>query len=292
MVREVIKFLGLDKTHFKKQTRFIDATLGNGGHTLEIVKKGGEVLGIEADPEMLKIARNRLNEACPGFEEKQSFKLIQGNFKDIDKIAKDNDFLNVSGVIFDLGVTNLHLTGETRGFSFRDLESKLDMRLDPNSQGVSAYELINLLREDQLTQLFVRVMRFSDAKKLATRIVETRAQQKIETVKDFLECLRGISKKEDLHYATLPFLALRIAVNSEIENLKEALPKAHELLESGGKLIVISFHSLEDDLVKAFFNSKRNEAEILTENYLKPSLLEVEKNPRARSARLRVLLKK
>lgn len=294
MTREVIDYLNVKnakETHIKKQARFIDATLGTAGHSVEIIKNGGFVVGIEMDPTMLEIARNRLIAACPGFEGKECFKLIRGNFKDLKEIAQKEELEKVSGIVFDLGVTNLHLTGKTRGFSFREEDAKLDLRLNPKTQGVTGEQIINLLREDQLTTLFSQVMNFRSSKEVAARIVKARIEKRIETVGDFLSALEGTRGKERLHFATLPFLALRMAVNSEIENLKEALPSAFDLLESGGRLVVISFHSKEDLVVEDFFKSKRFEAKILTENYLKPSLQEVQANPRARSARFRVLEK-
>lgn len=119
MTREVIDYLNVKnakETHIKKQARFIDATLGTAGHSVEIIKNGGFVVGIEMDPTMLEIARNRLIAACPGFEGKECFKLIRGNFKDLKEIAQKEELEKVSGIVFDLGVTNLHLTGKTRGF--------------------------------------------------------------------------------------------------------------------------------------------------------------------------------
>jgi 16S rRNA (cytosine1402-N4)-methyltransferase len=165
-----------------------------------------------------------------------------------------------------------------RGFSFSDPEASLDMRLDPSTQGIKASDLLNALREDQLTDLFETTMEKGAAGWLARRVLDKRP---IATVENFLEACQGLRGKPGLNSATLPFLALRIAVNSELDNLRVVLPKAYELLEEGGKLIVISFHSGEDRVVKNFISGM----------LVKPSEEEIEKNPRARSAKMRVITK-
>lgn len=272
MVREILEAL-----HIKKGFKYIDATLGTGGHSLEILKLGGQILGIEKDPSILEIAKERLK-AYP------TPKLVLGDFVNIDRIAKEFGFDKVSAVLFDLGVSNLHLTDSTRGFSFQNPNSPLDMRIDPDVQGVKASDLVNALDKTQLTNLFARVMKYPDAKLLASRIIKTRP---LTTVGDFLLVLNSqwlMFKKKKLHPATLPMLALRIAVNNELENLEEALPKAYKLIEKGGTLAVISFHSKEDALVKRFFGMRGK--------LILPSSHEIAKNPSARSAKLRVLTRK
>lgn len=273
MIREVIEAL-----HIQKGKKYIDATVGTAGHAIEIGKRGGFVLGIDMDETMLGVARRRLSQACP-----TSFRLIRGNFKDIDKVAKDVGMDSVSGILFDLGVSNIHLTDPTRGFSFENPDAPLDMRIDSKTQGVVGSDLLNALRKDQLIELFEVTMESGSARWLARRTVEARELGPIRTVGDFLVVCQGLRAKPGLNPATLPFLALRIATNSELENLAEALPKAYELLEDGGKLVVISFHSGEDRIVKRFFKQ--------TEKPLFPSEEEVNKNPRARSAKMRVLTK-
>ena len=265
MVREAVEQL-----HIKTGSKYIDATLGNGGHTLEITKAGGIVLGIEADPEMLKIAESRLGDKA---------KLVLGNFKNIDTIATENGFDKVSGILFDLGVTNIHLTNDSRGFSFSNPNLQLDMRLNPEGQGVKASDLLNALREDQLIQLFETTLDSGSSRWLARRVI---LERPIETVGDFLKVCEGLKSKQGLNPATLPFLAVRISVNSELDNLKEVLPKAYELLESGGRLVVISFHSGEDRLAKEFMKGE----------LILPKGEEISKNPRARSAKMRVYEKK
>ena len=281
LLKEVIDFL-----HIKRALEYIDATLGTGGHSLEIIKRGGRVLGIDADESMLEIARKRL-------EGKGDFKLVHGNFKDIAKIAEANGFGKVNGILFDLGVSNVHFKTRGRGFSFIDESSPLDMRLDPENQRVTAADLVNALREDQLEEMFGQAMPRHEAAKLAGKVVESRVETRIETVADFLRTSSFLRRKGKLNPATKAFLAMRIAVNLELKNLEEALPGAFGLLASGGSLLVISFHSLEDRLVKNFFKEKKasGEARIKTKKPLVPSEEEVKINPKSRSARLRVLIK-
>lgn len=280
MVREVIEAL-----HINKGSLYVDATVSTGGHAVEIVRRGGKVLGIDMDPQMLKVAERRLE----GVIARPSFKLVHGNFKDIDVLAKENGFDKVSGILFDLGVSNIHLTSPNRGFSFENPDAPLDMRIDSTTQGVTGADLLTALRKDQLIDLFRITMEPGSARWLVNRLIEERERISIKTVGDFLRISQGLRGKPGLNPATLPFLALRIAVNSELENLAEALPKAYELLLPSGRLVVISFHSGEDAIVKRFF--KESPRRILTEKPILPEEGEVEKNPRARSAKMRVLEK-
>ncbi len=286
MVDEVLEFFSL-LAPLKKQARLIDATVGSGGHALEIAKAGAEILGIDADAEMLEIARSRLKKACP-----TRYRLVHGNFRNIDQIARDNGFLKVEGILFDLGVASQHFASARRGFSFSEKSAPLDMRLDAESQAVTAADLLNLLSESQLRKLFEATMTSQRASRLARAVASARNLKPIKKVGDFLEIVSQLGKaKSRLHPATLPFLALRMAVNSELENLKEALPKAFGLLKTRGRLIVISFHSGEDVIVKNFFRNleKQGKARILTKKPVLPKQEEVERNIRARSAKLRVL---
>jgi 16S rRNA (cytosine1402-N4)-methyltransferase len=283
LVEEVIEAL-----HIEKGGKYVDCTLGNGGHTLEILKRGGRILGIELDPKMLEIAEKRLKDAAV-----TGFKLVNGNFTEIDKFAKENDWEKVDGILFDLGVTNLHLKDLERGFSFGNELAELDMRLNPESQGVKASDLLNILREDQLRTLFEVTLEPGAARWITGRAIHSREEKPIVTVGDFLEISKGLKiGKSGLNEATLPFLALRIAVNSELTNLEEVLPKAFDLLGLGGRLVVISFHSGEDAIVKNFFKKKKIEgAKIIT---IKPVIAdtgEISTNRRARSAKMRILEK-
>ncbi|MBU0998565.1 16S rRNA (cytosine(1402)-N(4))-methyltransferase RsmH [Patescibacteria group bacterium] len=278
------EILDLVEENISTNSKIIDATLATGGHTEEFLKKGWKVLGIEVDNLMLEIAKERL------FSQKNVL-LLKGNFKDIDQISKINNFLDSDVILFDLGVSNLQLTSNKRGFSFSNPNADLDMRIDPISQEVKAKDLLNILREDQLKEIFSKVMNYNLSKKIVREIIRYREQKKIETVADFNQICEVLPKKESLNKATLAYLALRIAVNSELENLSEALPKAFEILKEGGILLIISFHSGEDRVVKQYFRSlsKKGFAQIF--EVVRPESSEIVKNPRSRSAKLRCLKK-
>lgn len=279
----------LEALHIEKGKKYIDATLGNGGHTLEILKKGGKVLGIEMDPKMLSIANERLK-----IEEKRgNCKLVQGNFVDIEKLADENGWTDIDGILFDLGVTNKHLKSETRGFSFSNHNAPLDMRINPEVQGVKGSDLLNVLREDQLRELFEITLDPGAAKWITGRVLHSRVAKPIETVGDLLEISEGLKTgKTGLNEATLPFLAVRIAVNSELSNIEEVLPKAFDLLSEGGRLVVITFHSKEDVLVKNFFKEMSLKgAKMITFKPIMAGQGELSLNKRARSAKMRVLEK-
>lgn len=282
LVREVIENLAAPLNSKK----VIDATLGSAGHSLALAKSGFEVLGIEVDPEILTLAKKRIK--------RKNIKAVYGNFREIKEIAEKNGFEKVSNILFDLGVSNLHLRSPQRGFSFGHPEAILDMRLDPKKQGLTASDLINLLREDQLVTLFSRVLKYFQAKRLVREIVRKRQYRKIETVGDFLKICQVIRGKSGLNPGTLPLLALRMAVNSELENLKEALPNAFSLLVPSGRLLVITFHSEEERIVKDFFfeTGRENLGKVLTKKSIIPNNFEIENNPSSRSAELWILEKK
>ncbi len=266
--------------------KVIDCTLGTGGHSEALISKGCEVLGIEADPKMLAIAKERLgkdkNLAINGK------KLVLGNFVDIDKIAKENGFTEVDGILFDLGVSNLHLKSDDRGFSFTESEQDLDMRLNPEGLGVKASDLLNALNVGQLTEMFSKVMNQDLSRRWARRVINTRP---FKTVADLKVVAHDMphkqslphSGKKNLDSATLPMLALRIAVNSEYENLVEVLPKAFSLLKEGGKLLIITFHSGEEKILENNISDKGY--------IIYPSNEEILENPRSRSAKLHIYTK-
>jgi 16S rRNA (cytosine1402-N4)-methyltransferase len=290
LVPQVLEFLAP-----LKNARIIDATLGSAGHTLALVKEGAHVLGIEADSQMLEIAARRLEEACPTPNQDGwgSFKVVHGNFRDLDEIASKAGFDEVDGVLFDLGVSNIQLTSPARGFSFSNPEAPLDMRIDPKTQGVTGADLLNGLREDQLISLFGLVLDRGPSKWLTKRTISVRSDSPIKSVGDFLRVCEGLRTKSSLHEATLPFLALRMAVNSERENLEETLPQAFNLLKKDGKLLMMTFHSGEEKIVLDFYHKRKrnNKGKILTEKPKIPGQEEVRANPRARSVELWVLQK-
>ena len=285
LAREVAQGL-----HIDNQARIIDATVGTGGHSLEFLKMGAGVLGIDADSGMLKLAEERLKAACPAPNVKVGcfFTLTHGNFREIDEIAQKKEFDQVNGIFFDLGTTSIQLMDSQRGFSFSHPEAPLDVRINPSLQGLRGADLLNALREDQLRLLFGKVLSHFESKKLAKAIILTRETKKFETVGDLLAVAKALRTKPGLNPGTLPFLALRMAVNSELENLREALPKALELLGKGGRLGVITFHSGEEKEVVGFMRriSREGLGTFITKSPIVPGEEEIKGNPRARSAKL------
>jgi 16S rRNA (cytosine1402-N4)-methyltransferase len=290
MVNEVLNAL-----HIKSQARYIDATLGAGGHSLEILKQGGIVLGIDADPSMLSFANSRIEKAClvPKENFRNSFFPVNGNFNLIDKIASEKDFLNVNGVLMDLGISNIHLMNETRGFSFKQEEALLDMRLNPETQAINAADLLNTLRQEQLMEMLNEVLSFTESRSITQEVMKYRQIKPIATVSDVLKIVSKTRISDKQHPATKLFLALRIAVNSELDILRSALPKALSVMGEGGRLVVISFHSGEDRIVKDTFREWDGKlGNVITKEPILPDFEEIEKNPKAKSAKLRVFEKK
>lgn len=278
----------IDLLHIQNQAYYIDATVGAGGHSCEIIKRGGRVLGIDADESMLKLANEKLT-ACPSPDSVGgSFTLVHGNFSQIAHIANENGFAQVDGILIDLGISNVHFSDAQRGFSFSDPTAELDMRLDPQMQQVKASDLLNSLREDQLIDLFSKVLKFTESRQFAKKVVTARNEKPFETVGDLLMICED-TKKGKTHPATRPFLALRMAVNSEMENIEMVIPQCMDLLRKGGRLAIITFHSTEDNLVKNIFDKleKEQKAKVTTPEPIVPTNEEVEKNKKARSARLR-----
>lgn len=272
-----------ENLHIRSGGKYIDATLGAGGHTREILRLGGEVLGLDTDQSMLEVATRNLkdkalNPACP------SFKLINANFRNIDTVAHKEGFYPVDGILMDLGVSSLHFDDESRGFSFRYPDAELDMRLD-QSLGVKAKDLSNSLPESELTKLF-------ESRSIAKRIVERRKLKLFERVADFLEIFPD-KKFGKTHPATKAFMDLRIAVNTELETIREALPRAVSLLNKSGRIVVITFHSGEDRVVKEVFGelAKSGGYALITKKPILPTKEETAKNPKSRSAKMRVLQK-
>lgn len=277
LLQEVIKYLNVEKGK-----RYIDATIGGGGHAVEILNRGGIVLGIDVDEEAIEYIKEKVKIG-------ENLILVRGNFRDIDKIARLNGFDKVDGILFDLGVSSHQLEAHDRGFSFQK-EEPLDMRMD-QSLTVTAADLINGLTRKELYELFTKLGEERYARAISDSIVRARGIRQIETTKELADIVVGVSPRQaGRHPATKVFQALRIAVNSELENIKEALPKVVTLLKKNGKIGVISFHSLEDRIVKNFFLEfqKRGQGRVLTKRPVRPSLKEIEINNKSRSAKLRV----
>ena len=289
LLEEVISNLNI-----KSGKKYIDATLGGGGHSRAILEAGGVVLGIDQDEEALEHVRRNLK------SEISNLKLIlaKGNFENIEQIAKVNGFEDICGILFDLGVSSHQLDDENRGFSFLK-EGPLDMRMDKNSP-ITAEYLVNLLGKGELYEIFNNYGEETHANALSRAIIGTRKIKAIRTTK---ELVGVIAKAYGIRGGLFPFTrnkisqkafqALRIAVNNELEAVEKALPKALGLLEKGGKLVVISFHSLEDRIVKEALTKfeKENMGKIITKKPITAKYEEAEQNSRSKSAKLRVFEK-
>lgn len=277
----------IDYLNIRSDKKYIDATLGGGGHTYQILERGGKVLGIDWDPEAIEYVGKQLK--AQSSKLKSNLTLVRGNFKDLKKIALTNNFRQVNGIIFDLGISAHQLLAPERGFSFL-ADAPLDMRMDPQLQ-VTAADLINGLTKGELYELFSKLGEEHDAWAVVQAVVRARTIKPIKTCRelgDLVAQVKGGRRfKKRIHPATQVFQALRMAVNGELENLRLALPQAVELLEKGGRLVVISFHSLEDRIVKDFLKTEARLA-VLTKHPLRPTEEEKIKNPRSGSAKMRV----
>lgn len=285
----------IDYLRVEKGKKYIDATVGGGGHTEAILKLGGKILAIDCDPEAIKAARRYLASACPPGKH-YSWRLVSGNFEDLYQIVKREEFLDVSGILFDLGISSYQLEKGKRGFSFSQ-EGPLDMRMDPKLK-VTAADLINGLNKGELNELFKKFGQEHYSRRFAEAICRARSLKPIKTTGELVDIINQVlptkGRKSKLHPATRVFLALRIAVNDELNNLKKALPQAVDLLKPKGRLVIISFHSGEDRIVKQFFlDAKEHEKlQIITKKPTRPTIEEIRKNPRSRSAKLRVAEKR
>lgn len=265
--------------------RYIDCTLGGGGHATAILERsspGGQLLGIDADPEALKLAKERLA-AYSGLT-----LLVNQNFVNLKEICTKYRFFPVHGILFDLGLSSAQLNGNGRGFSFRH-DAPLDMRLNPH-QPVTAADIVNTSSETELARLIKTFGEESRGGKIAHYIVRQRPIKTTLELAEIVEQATG-GRRGRIHPATRTFLALRIAVNQELEHLKSALEQAVELLGLGGRLVVISYHSLEDRIVKQFTHQEASgenpRLKLINKKVITPSLAEVQFNPRSRSAKLR-----
>lgn len=266
----------------------VDATLGMGGHAEVLLERvaGAKLLGIEGDPEPLARARARL--ACFG----SRVVLCQGNFRELAALARRMGVTEAETVLLDLGLSSYQLESSGRGFSFQ-ADEPLDMRIDP-SRGSTAAELLRRLSEAELARLLREYGEEPHARRIARAIVTRRRRAPLATAQDLVAVVKAAVPRRAwprrTHVATRTFQALRIAVNDELGALAEALPQAARLLAPGGRVGVISFHSGEDRIVKQAFRAlAKGPYVLLTPSPIRPSREEVGANPRARSARLRIL---
>ena len=297
----------------QKNENLVDGTLGGGGHSRAILEKTGQgkLLGMDLDAEALKAAGYNLSE----FENRIILK--RENFTDFSRIVKKYNFHPINIVLLDLGVSSYQLDEDTLGISFlknRPLDMRIGGKLSGYDDRTTAAEILNNWREEEIKKVIKEYGEERYAKAIAKNIAAARKIKKIELTRQLVEIIEKSvpasykSRRQRIHFATRTFQALRIAVNKELDNLKNALPQILEELSPGGRMAVISFHSLEDRIVKQFFvkESKdcicgsevpvcvchhKKQLKILTKKPVTPSEEEIERNPRARSGKLRVVEK-
>lgn len=270
----------------------VDATVGLGGHAQEILKHivpGGMLYGFDKDEDALKEAQKVLS------KNKKNYALIEGGYEDMRKVLQEKGVRTVDKILFDLGYSSLQVDNTERGFSFKDT-APLDMRFSKHGV-VTAYDVVNTWEEQTLADIIYGFGEERYARRIAKNIVEKRKESPIETTKDLaaivVESVPFTYRHRKIHPATKTFQAIRIAVNEELETIKKTLPIAFSILKKEGRLAVITFHSLEDRIVKQFFKQKKEEGKAIihTKKPITASEKEVKVNPRSRSAKLRILEK-
>lgn len=285
---EVIQYLDP-----KANENFIDCTIGQGGHTMAILDKNqpkGKVLGIDLDRKQI--------ENCQALKDKFAERLILVNdsYANLERIVKENNFENINGILLDVGFSSFQTDESKKGFSFQRNED-LIMQYQENSDNLTAKDIVNKWTKEQIENILTEYSDEKFAKQIAKKIVEQREQKEINTTFDLVEIIKSAVPARfhfsGIHCATRTFQALRIVVNKELDNLEKVLPQALSVLNNNGKLIVISFHSLEDKIVKNFLKNeeKQGHVNIITKKPIVPADSEVFSNPRARSAKLRVAIK-
>jgi len=279
LLQEVI--IGLDVRAGK---RFIDATLGGGGHTFALLKRGCFVLGIDQDAEAISYVQENFKSQMPNDTLENILTIRKGNFGDIEAIAKSSNFDQVDGVLFDLGVSSHQIDNVTRGFSFRFPDGPLDMRFDQRAETITAEAIVNTYSESALSELFATLGEEERAQDVAKAVIRSRAKQHIKTTGQLKEAILSVNDSRDT--VARIFQALRIATNEELDMLRKGLEGAKALVRPGGRIAVISFHSLEDRMVKQFF--RLGKFSVITKHPIIASYEEQQKNSRSRSAKLRI----
>ena len=304
LTNQVIKYLAC-RDNSKK---FIDCTVGGGGHAWRILEKSspdGKLLGIDLDVNAINYSVDLLKKKFA----KERFKIVKGNFADLEAIAKENNFSKVDGILFDLGVSSYQLDKSDLGISFQR-PAPLDMRL--GAKGIKAQSIVNNYKEKELVKIFRIFGEEVFAVRIAKEICKQRKTKEIKNTIELAEIVKkAIPRKywpTKIHPATKVFQALRITVNDELNNLRLGLGGALKILKTKGRLVVISFHSLEDRIVKQFFKinaqectcpkeiplcvcEHKKQVRILTKKPVRPTDTEIKRNPRARSAKLRAIEK-
>lgn len=287
MSNEIIEYLNL-----KPGDIVVDCTVGAGGHSLSVLQQiapAGRLIGIDQDKQILEIAKIKLKDY------KEICDLIYGNFQDLDDMLLGLKINKVDAILYDLGVSSYQFENSERGFSFMQ-DGPLDMRMDKDMK-ITAFDLVNNLSKEEIIKILWRYGEERYARRIALLIVKRRKNKPISTTKQLAnivtEAIPFMRYRQKIHPATRTFQAFRIVVNNELEALKISLDKAVDFLKSKSRICVVSFHSLEDRIVKNRFRdlARHNVLKVLTKKPVRPSEKEIEENPRSRSARLRVAMK-
>lgn len=288
---EAIESLNIDKSKI-----ILDGTAGGGGHSKEIAKRAGRLIAVDQDPDAIKVLHERLD----SFD---NVTIVQNNFSNVKDILKEQKIEKIDGMLLDLGVSSFQLDTAQRGFSYH-ADAPLDMRM--SKSGLSAKDVVNTYSETELADILFRYGEEKFARRIAKNIVLHRQNKEIETTGELVDIIKESypkAKMRDSHPARKTFQAIRIEVNAELDALEKTLDSALDCLSSGGRLSIITFHSLEDRMVKEKFNSWVNPCTCPKEfpvcvcgkkplgkmpfKFKAPSEAELEKNPRARSSKLR-----
>ena len=278
----------IENLKVRSEGTYVDCTLGEAGHSLEILKElgpKGKLLSIDRDEEVIDFVKKHFKKEL---EERKNWTIKKGNFKDIKKLLENEGIKKVDGFLMDLGLSSRQLEASNRGFSYLEGSQDLDMRMDP-SLNAKALDLLKFYDEKTLGRIIWEFGEEKNARKIAKFIKQD--IEKIHNVEDLnqiiLRAVPAAHRDNFKHPSRRVFQALRIAVNDELENLQKGLEESFEILKEEGRLVVISFHSLEDRIVKKFFKTKTKEKN----KPILPTPEEIEENPRGRSAKMRVLIK-
>lgn len=285
LLNEVLEYLDP-----QLDSNYVDCTLNGGGHTRAILEKNGrgKVLGIEVDKDIFKkIKSEKINRLLP----------INDSYSNLRKIVEENGFKDVRGILFDIGMSSYHIDISERGFSFlKDEPLMMSYNVDKGNNR-TAYDIVNGYTEKDLADIIFAYGEERYSRRIAKAVVDKRKVKPISTTFELVRVIEGAVpppyRRQKIHFATRTFQALRIEANRELDNFKDALPQALEVLEKEGKLVVITFHSLEDRIAKNFFRDWKKEGlvEILTKKPVIATEAEMRDNPRSRSAKLRALIK-
>lgn len=291
----VLRDESIDGLAIKKGDIVVDGTLGGGGHTFEMIKRYGDsikIIGLDLDID----AKSR-TEILIG-DTPSLFVFANSGFQDIDKVLTDLGVKEVDGILLDLGISSFQLEVAGRGFSFlKDEPLLMTMKKAPTEEDLTAKEIVNTWDEENIADIIYGFGEEKYSRKIAKKIIEARKEKEIETTFDLVKIIQdavgGYYKGLRIHPATRTFQALRIATNSELSNLEEVLDKGFNCLKRGGHMSIISFHSLEDRIVKRAFVGLKEKglAKIINKKPIIPTTEELKSNPRSRSAKLRLLEK-